>query len=84
MENAPNPPYAIFEGIDFDDDNKRFSVFLIGLGEDEITIGRNSNSNVVMKEISVSRSHCVLFYRNKRLFIKDKGSKFGTLIRVEN
>ena len=36
-----------------------------------------------MKEISVSRSHCALFYKNKQLFIKDKGSKFGTLIKAE-
>lgn len=49
MDRAPNPPYAIFEGIDYEDESKRFSVFLIGLGEDEITIGRNSNSSVVMK-----------------------------------
>jgi pSer/pThr/pTyr-binding forkhead associated (FHA) protein len=55
---------------------------LIGLGEDEITIGRNSNSTVVMKEISVSRNHCVISYKKKTLFIKDKGSKFGTLIKV--
>ena len=84
MDNAPNPPYAVFEGIDYDDDSKRFSVLLIGLGDEEITIGRNSNSNVVMKEISVSRSHCTLVYKNRNLFIKDKGSKFGTLIKVEN
>lgn len=49
LENAPNPPYAIFQEVDLDADNKRFSVFLIGLGSDEITIGRNSNSTVVMK-----------------------------------
>ena len=84
MDKAPNPPYAIFEGIDFDDESKKFQVYLIGLGEEEITIGRNSNSNVVMKEISVSRSHCALLYKNKQLFIRDKGSKFGTLIKLEN
>jgi hypothetical protein len=50
LENAPNPPYAIFESIEEDENNnKRFSVFLIGLGEEEITIGRNSNCTVVMK-----------------------------------
>ena len=59
-------------------------MLLIGLGDDEITIGRNSNSNVVMKEISVSRNHCSLLYKNKQLFLKDKGSKFGTLIKLDN
>ena len=37
-----------------------------------------------MKEISVSRNHCSLFYKGKKLFIKDKGSKFGTLIKIDN
>jgi hypothetical protein len=83
MDHAPNPPYAVFEGIDFEDEARRYSVLLIGLGDDEISIGRNSNSNVVMKEISVSRNHCSLLYKNKHLFIKDKGSKFGTLIRLD-
>jgi|694.fasta_scaffold83823_5 pSer/pThr/pTyr-binding forkhead associated (FHA) protein len=35
-----------------------------------------------MKEISVSRIHCSIIYKNKKLLIKDKGSKFGTLIKV--
>ena len=35
-----------------------------------------------MKEISVSRTHCIITYKNKTLFIKDKASKFGTLIKV--
>ena len=83
MENAPNPPYAIFEGIDYEDESKRYSVFLIGLNDEEITIGRNSSSNVVMKEISVSRSHCALTYKHKQLFLRDKSSKFGTLVKVE-
>jgi pSer/pThr/pTyr-binding forkhead associated (FHA) protein len=58
LDNAPNPPYAIFEEVDIDSESKRFSVFLVGLGEEGITIGRNSNSTIVMKEISVSRNHC--------------------------
>lgn len=57
-------------------------MFLVGLGEEDITIGRNSNSTIVMKEISVSRNHCELTYKNRILYIKDKGSKFGTLIKA--
>jgi hypothetical protein len=58
---------------------------MLGLQPDEeITIGRNNNSNVVMKEISVSRTHCSLIYKHRKLFIQDKSSKFGTLVRVLN
>lgn len=84
LDNAPNPPYAIFESIEEEEEenNKKYSIFLIGLGQEEISIGRNSNSTVVMKEISISRTHSVLTYKNRTLFIRDKGSKFGTLIKV--
>lgn len=37
-----------------------------------------------MKEISVSRNHCSMIYRNKQLYIKDKGSKFGTLVKIQD
>lgn len=55
---------------------------MVGLKEEEILIGRNSVSHVVMKEISVSRTHCAFIYRNRQLYISDKNSKFGTLIRL--
>ncbi len=44
MDRAPNPPYAIFEGIDYEDESKRFSVFLIALEKVEKTIAGNINS----------------------------------------
>jgi hypothetical protein len=36
-----------------------------------------------MKDISISRSHCSLEYREGMLLMRDKKSKFGTLIKVE-
>ena len=81
LENAPNPPYALFEGGEQEQEG-RFAILMVSLAQPEITVGRNSNCNVVMKEISVSRNHCVLTYHHKQLFVKDKGSKFGTLVRL--
>jgi len=37
-----------------------------------------------MKDISVSRNHCTLLYKNKTLLLKDNGSKFGTLVMIQN
>ena len=47
----------------------------------ELSVGRNNSSEVIMNDISVSRSHCYLTYEKGTLFIKDKNSKFGTLIK---
>jgi pSer/pThr/pTyr-binding forkhead associated (FHA) protein len=48
-----------------------------------VTIGRNHSSKVVLRDISVSRSHCFLVLKQGRLFIQDKKSKFGTLVRTK-
>ena len=63
-------------------DKNRISVFMIKLEEGkEISVGRNTNSEVILSDISVSRSHCSFLYEKGQFFIKDKKSKFGTLIR---
>ena len=52
--------------------------------EDFITIGRSQSNNVKLKDISVSRFHCKLIKKKNKLFIVDKGSKFGSLIYINN
>lgn len=47
----------------------------------EISVGRNDNSQVVLKDISVSRNHCNFRYEKGNLFIQNQSSKFGTLVR---
>ena len=46
-------------------------------------IGRNNSCQVVMKDISISRIHCSLEYKQGMLLLKDKKSKFGTLVKVD-
>ena len=52
--------------------------------EDIITVGRSQNNKIKLKDISVSRSHCNFIKRHNKLYIVDKGSKFGTLIYLNN
>jgi pSer/pThr/pTyr-binding forkhead associated (FHA) protein len=59
----------------------RVSVYNILIPENsEISIGRNHHSQVIFRDISVSRNHCYLIYRHGSLYIQDKKSKFGTLV----
>jgi pSer/pThr/pTyr-binding forkhead associated (FHA) protein len=46
-------------------------------------VGRNHTSQVILRDISVSRNHCVIINKHGRLYIQDKKSKFGTLIRTK-
>ena len=52
--------------------------------EDTITVGRSQNNKIKLKDISVSRNHCDFIKKNNKLYIVDKGSKFGTLIYLNN
>lgn len=47
-----------------------------------ITIGRGSNSDIRVNDISVSRSHANLRLTPQGLLLEDNGSKFGTLVLV--
>ena len=50
----------------------------------ELKIGRNQNNHIVLKDISISRNHCILRRENNNLKIKDDNSKFGTLLYIKN
>ena len=75
--------YCICDYSLFDDNQKktfhRGCVIFKIEDENEIIVGRNQSNGVKLKDISVSRKHCYIIKRNGKLFIKDLGSKFGTL-----
>jgi hypothetical protein len=63
---------------------RKFYKYLISLQKDkEVAIGRNNASQVIMKDISISRTHCSLEYKHGMVLVRDKKSKFGTLIKVD-
>ena len=83
--------YITFDYALYDDIKKKTSrkgILIIKINEDTdedvITLGRSQNNRVKLKDISVSRSHCNIIKRKNQLFIVDKGSKFGSLIYMNN
>ena len=50
----------------------------------ELKLGRNQSNEIILKDISISRFHCVLKRENNILKIKDSKSKFGTLLYIKN
>jgi pSer/pThr/pTyr-binding forkhead associated (FHA) protein len=43
-------------------------------------IGRGQDCDIKITDISVSRNHCKINFRNGNFFLEDTGSKFGTLL----
>ena len=78
--------YALYDDIKKKTSRKGILVIKINdeTDEDIITLGRSQNNRVKLKDISVSRSHCNIIKRKNHLYIVDKGSKFGSLIYINN
>lgn len=78
--------YALYDDVKKKTSRKGILIIKINEDSDEdiITLGRSQNNRVKLKDISVSRNHCNIIKRKNQLFIVDKGSKFGSLIYINN
>lgn len=76
--------YAQFEIKIFDDTKQSLIskgvLFLKLIDNREYTIGRTNLNLIKLKDISVSRNHCSIYYKNEKLFISGNKTKFGTLV----
>ena len=50
----------------------------------ELNLGRKKNNTIKLKDISISRSHCLITKKGDNLMIKDLGSKFGTMRYIKD
>lgn len=75
--------YIIFDCLTLDKNNNKY-MYIISLDNINnnklLSIGRGKDCCLVLSDSSISRNHCALRYNNKKLFLEDCGSKFGTLI----
>lgn len=52
--------------------------------DEHFILGRGHESDVRISDISVSRSHAKISFRNKNFILEDTGSKFGTLVLAKD
>lgn len=82
--NITYEQYMILDYTLYDDTKKRTfrkGIIIVKINDDEnITIGRNQTNIIKLKDISVSRSHCYIYKKDNKIYLADKGSKFGTLL----
>ncbi|OMJ69531.1 hypothetical protein SteCoe_32724 [Stentor coeruleus] len=80
--NYPITPYIILEEIKVDEPQQQI-LYVIGLEETQsVNIGRGTDSEIKLSDISVSRFHAKIKFINNVFYIQDNKSKFGTLVGV--
>lgn len=52
--------------------------------EEYFVLGRGHESDVRISDISVSRTHAKIYFKDKKFFLEDTGSKFGTLVLAKD
>ncbi|KAK1442659.1 fha domain-containing protein [Babesia gibsoni] len=76
----PDHPYAVLEPTN----TGTTGLHIVSVANGATGFGRGSRCSVVLRDISVSRAHAILEYRNGQFVLEDRGSKFGTLIQVDS
>ena len=80
--------YVLCDLTQYVDNNQRISHFgylMFKIDDDlELSLGRKKNNHIKLKDISVSRNHCVIKKIGDNLLMKDLGSKFGTMKYINN
>ena len=83
LDMKPNKnSYISFVSLD-PDEQQKYYLFILNLDkQDEINIGRFTECDLRINEISVSRYHSKIYKKGNKVYIEDLQSKFGTLIKI--
>ena len=83
---VPDCDYMILESLDYKKEANYYkSIHVIKLSKEIISIGRDNESDIVFKDISISRDHAVLKYEKEKgkVFIQNRSKKFGTSVLIK-
>jgi hypothetical protein len=78
--------FLILESIDYKiDESYCKSIHIIKFLKDYITIGRESENDVIDTDISISRKHAILKYckESGKICIENRSKKFGSLVLIK-
>ena len=81
---TPDKDYIILDGLIKETPEEK-SIFIVHFkNKKEIKIGRATDANIRLSDISVSRAHAIISQYNESFYLHDTNSKFGTLISAGN
>ena len=80
--------YALIDLIQYDDKNDyifHIGYLVLHLENDiHIKLGRKKENDVLYNDLSISGTHCELTCKNNIVYLKDLGSKYGTMKYIQN
>ena len=88
IDTSNHKNYALCDLIQYDDKNDY--VFHIGYlllrleNNKAIKIGRKKENDVVFNDLTISGYHCELTCEDNNIYLKDLGSKYGTMKYIQN
>ena len=76
--------FIVFESMKSSIVKNRF-IHVVSLdNKDYIYIGRASECDLSLSELSVSRNHCLIHKDKEKVYLEDNSSKFGSLVLIQN
>ena len=76
--------YMILESIDYKQYEQYYkSIHIIKFKQETIRIGRESDNDVIDRDISISRHHALLILKNEKICIRNLSKKFGTSVLIK-
>lgn len=80
--------YALCDLIQYDEKNDyiyHIGYLVLRLENDiSIKIGRKKENDVIFNDLSISGNHCELICKDNNIYLKDLGSKYGTMKYIQN
>ena len=76
--------FIVLESMKADKEKVKYIHLLSFDNKYNVNIGRASECELYIGELSVSRYHCMIHKEDGELFLEDNSSKFGTLILIQN
>lgn len=81
--DKPQAPYIVLEAYSSGRTaSKAMHVISMTEGKTSIRLGRGHESDIRINDISVSRCHALIRFKEGQFLIEDNSSKFGTLVKV--
>ena len=74
--------YLTLESLTLDKNKNKF-IYVLSLNNKKMKLGRGHVSDILLSDISVSRVHCFLIIDNKKVYLEDNNSKFGSLVLIQ-
>ena len=75
--------YLTLESLTLDKHKNKFIYVVSLIKNRKMKMGRGHVADVLLSDISVSRIHCYLVVDNKKVYLEDNNSKFGSLILIQ-